>query len=133
MIRHVKSFDFFISYAGPDIAYAETLADTLQPVGRIFIAPQSELLGEDWPNPLTTAIRDTWVTVAIISRHTPAAHFQEGGNTTCPGRGPGRLPHRDTDPSRVARENATTSYRTQITKLSRPSFGIARRDRLGHR
>ncbi|MGH3568896.1 MAG: toll/interleukin-1 receptor domain-containing protein [Pseudonocardia sp.] len=76
MIHHPKSFDFFISYAGPDIAYAEALSDTLQPVGRIFIAPQSELLGEDWPNRLTTAIRDTWVTSAIISRHTPAAHFQ---------------------------------------------------------
>lgn len=76
MIHHSKSFDFFISYAGPDIEYAETLSDTLQPVGRIFIAPQSELLGEDWPSRLTTTIRDTWVTLAIISRHTPAAHYQ---------------------------------------------------------
>lgn len=76
MIRHSKSFDFFISYAGPDNAYAQTLSDTLQPVGRIFIAPQAELLGDDWPNRLTTTIRDTWVTLAIISRHTPAAHFQ---------------------------------------------------------
>lgn len=76
MIRRSKSFDFFISYAGPDIAYAQTLSDTLQPVGRIFIAPHSELLGEDWPTRLTTTIRDTWVTLAIISRHTPAAYFQ---------------------------------------------------------
>ena len=76
MIRHPKSFDFFISYAGPDIAYAQTLSNALQPAGRIFIAPQSELLGEDWPNRLTATIRDTWVTLAIISRHTPAAHFQ---------------------------------------------------------
>jgi hypothetical protein len=77
VIRHSKSFDFFISYAGPDIAYAQTLSDTLQPVGRIFIAPQSELPGDDWPARLTTTIRDTWVTLAIISRHTPAAHFQK--------------------------------------------------------
>lgn len=76
VIRHPKSFDFFISYPGPDIAYAQTLSDALQPLGRIFIAPQSELLGEDWPNRLTTTIRDTWVTLAIISRHTPAAYFQ---------------------------------------------------------
>lgn len=76
MIRHPKSLDFFISYAGPDIAYAQTLSDALQPAGRIFIAPQSELLGEDWPNRLTITIRDTWVTLAIISRHTPAAHCQ---------------------------------------------------------
>lgn len=47
MIRASKSYDFFISYAGPDIAYAKTLSDTLQPVGRIFLAPQSFLPGED--------------------------------------------------------------------------------------
>lgn len=76
MTRASKSFDFFISYAGPDIAYAEILSDALQPVGQIFLAPQSELLGEDWPTRLTTAIRDAWVTLAVISRHTPAAHFQ---------------------------------------------------------
>lgn len=76
MTRTSKSFDFFISYAGPDIAYAQTLSDALQPVGRIFIAPESELLGDDWPNRLTTTIRDTWVTLVIISRHTPAAYFQ---------------------------------------------------------
>jgi hypothetical protein len=76
MMRDSKQFDFFISYAGPDIAYAKTLRDTLQPVGRIFLAPQSELLGEDWPTRLTMAIRDAWVTLALVSRHTPAAHFQ---------------------------------------------------------
>ncbi len=76
MIRDFKSYDFFISYAGHDIAYAETLSDALQPIGRIFFAPRSELLGEDWPTRLATAIRDTWVTLVIISRHTPAAYFQ---------------------------------------------------------
>ncbi|MGI9002501.1 MAG: toll/interleukin-1 receptor domain-containing protein [Pseudonocardia sp.] len=76
MIRHPKSFDFFISYAGPDVTYAQALSDALQPLGRIFMAPQSGLLGEDWPNRLSTTIRDAWVTLAIISRHTPAAHFQ---------------------------------------------------------
>lgn len=76
MIPTSKSFDFFISYAGPDIVYAEALLNALQPVGSIFIAPQSELPGEDWPARSTTAIRDTWVTLAVISRHTPAAHFQ---------------------------------------------------------
>ncbi|MGH3831387.1 MAG: toll/interleukin-1 receptor domain-containing protein [Pseudonocardiaceae bacterium] len=43
---------------------------------RVFFAPRSELLGEDWPTRLAEAIRDTWVTLALISRHTPAAHFQ---------------------------------------------------------
>ncbi|MGH3800369.1 MAG: toll/interleukin-1 receptor domain-containing protein [Pseudonocardiaceae bacterium] len=76
MIRDSKQFDFFISYAGPDIAYAQTLRDTPQPVGRIFLAPQSELLGEDWPTRLTMAVRDAWVTLALVSQHTPAAHFQ---------------------------------------------------------
>lgn len=76
MIRDFKSFDFFISYAGSDIAYAEMLTDALQPVGRIFLAPRSGLPGEDWPTRLVTAIRDTWVTLVIISRHTPAAYFQ---------------------------------------------------------
>jgi TIR domain len=76
VIRVSKSYDFFISYAGPDIAYAQTLSDTLQPVGRIFLAPQSLLPGEDWPTRLPIAIRDTWVTLVVISQHTPAAHFQ---------------------------------------------------------
>ena len=76
MIRASKSYDFFIAYAGPDIAYAQTLSDTLQPVGRIFLAPQSLLPGVDWPARLPIVIKDTWVTLAIISRHTLAAHFQ---------------------------------------------------------
>jgi len=76
VIRVFKSYDFFISYAGHDIAYAQTLSDTLQPVGRIFLAPQSLLPGEDWPTSLPMVIKDTWVTLVIISRHTPAAHFQ---------------------------------------------------------
>ncbi|MGH3694562.1 MAG: toll/interleukin-1 receptor domain-containing protein [Pseudonocardiaceae bacterium] len=76
MIRDSKQFDFFISYAGPDIAYAQTLRDALQPVGQIFLAPQSELLGEDWPTRLTMAVKDAWVTLALVSQHTPAAHFQ---------------------------------------------------------
>lgn len=76
MIRVSKLYDFFISYAAPDIAYAQTLWDTLQPVGRTYLAPQSGLLGEDWPSRLPIVIRDTWVTLVIISQHTPAAHFQ---------------------------------------------------------
>lgn len=76
MIRASKPYDFFISYAGPDIAYAQTLWDTLQSVGRTYLAPQSLLPGEDWPNRLPIVIRDTWVTLAIISQRTPAAHFQ---------------------------------------------------------
>ncbi|MGH3935577.1 MAG: toll/interleukin-1 receptor domain-containing protein [Pseudonocardiaceae bacterium] len=76
MIRTSKSYDFFISYAGPDIAYAQKLSDTLQPVGRTFLAPQSFLPGEDWPAHLPIMIKDTWVTLVIISQHTPAAHFQ---------------------------------------------------------
>jgi len=77
VIRNFKSFDFFISYAGPDLTHAETLRDALQPVARIFLAPQSELLGDDWPTRLPEAIRDAWVTLVIVSRHTPAAHFQK--------------------------------------------------------
>ena len=76
MIRASKSYDFFISYAGPDIDYAQMLSETLQPVGRIFLAPQSLLLGEDWPTRLPIMIKDSWVTLIIISQHTPAAHFQ---------------------------------------------------------
>jgi hypothetical protein len=76
VISASKSYDFFISYAGPDIAYAQALSDTLQPAGRIFLAPQSLLPGEDWPTRLPIVIKDTWVTLTIISRHTPAAHFQ---------------------------------------------------------
>lgn len=76
VVSAFKSYDFFISYAGPDIAYAQTLSDTLQPVGRIFLAPQSLMPGEDWPTRLPIVIRDTWVTLVIISQHTPAAHFQ---------------------------------------------------------
>ncbi len=76
MIRGLKSFDFFISYAGPDIEYAEMLSDALRPVGTIFLASRSVLPGEDWPARLATVIRDTWVTLVIISRHTPAAYFQ---------------------------------------------------------
>lgn len=76
MISAFKSYDFFISYAGPDIVYAQTLSDTLQSVGRVFLAPQSLFPGEDWPTRLPTVIRDTWVTLVIISQHTPAAHFQ---------------------------------------------------------
>ena len=76
VIHNSKQFDFFISYAGPDLAYAEMLRDTLQPAALIFLAPESELLGEDWPTRLPKAIRDAWVTLVIISRNTPAAHFQ---------------------------------------------------------
>lgn len=76
MIRTSKPYDFFISYAGPDIAYAQTLWDTLQPVSRTYLAPQSGLPGEDWPHRLPMVIRDTWVTLATISQHSPAAHFQ---------------------------------------------------------
>lgn len=76
MISAVKSYDFFISYAGPDIAYAQTLWDTLQPAGRTYLAPQSRLPGEDWPSRLPIVIRDTWVTLVIVSQHTPDAHFQ---------------------------------------------------------
>lgn len=76
MISAFKSYDFFISYAGPDIAYAQTLSDTLQPVGRIFLASQSLMPGEDWPTRLPIVIKDTWVTLVIISQRTPAAHFQ---------------------------------------------------------
>ncbi|MGH3937946.1 MAG: toll/interleukin-1 receptor domain-containing protein [Pseudonocardiaceae bacterium] len=76
MISLSKSYDFFISYAGPDIAYAQALSDTLRPVGRIFLAPQSFLPGEDWPTRLPALIKDTWVMLVIISQHTPAAHFQ---------------------------------------------------------
>ncbi|MGH3931893.1 MAG: toll/interleukin-1 receptor domain-containing protein [Pseudonocardiaceae bacterium] len=70
VIHKSKSFDFFISYAGPDLVYAETLRNTLQPTALIFLAPESELLGEDWPTRLPKAIRDAWVTLAIISRST---------------------------------------------------------------
>lgn len=76
MIPTSKLYDFFISYPGPDIAYAQTLCDTLRPVGQTYLAPQSLLPGEDWPHRLPMVIRDTWVTLAIISQHTPAAHFQ---------------------------------------------------------
>lgn len=76
MIRASRPYDFFISYSGPDIAYAQTLWDALQPVGRTYLAPQSLLPGDDWPSRLPIVIRDTWVTLAIITRHTPAAHFQ---------------------------------------------------------
>lgn len=76
MIRVSKLYDFFISYAGPDIAYSQMLWDTLQPVSRTYLAPQAGLPGEDWPTRLPIVIRDTWVTLAVISRHTPAAHFQ---------------------------------------------------------
>jgi hypothetical protein len=76
VIRASKSYDFFISYSGPDIAYAQKLWEALQPVGRTYLAPESGLLGEDWPARLPMVIRDAWVTLAIISRHTPAAHFQ---------------------------------------------------------
>jgi hypothetical protein len=76
MTSNLRQFDFFISYAGPDIAYAKTLRDSLQPVGRIFLAPESELLGEDWPARLPMAIRDAWVTLVLVSQHTPTAHFQ---------------------------------------------------------
>jgi hypothetical protein len=55
-----KLNDFFISYPGPDIAYAQTLCDTLWPVGRTYLAPQPLLPGEDWPNRLPMVIRDTW-------------------------------------------------------------------------
>lgn len=76
MIRPSRAYDFFISYAGADIAHAQTLWDALQPVSRTYLAPQSGLLGEDWPRRLPMAIRDAWVTLAIISQHTPAAHYQ---------------------------------------------------------
>ncbi|MCA1602864.1 MAG: toll/interleukin-1 receptor domain-containing protein [Acidobacteria bacterium] len=76
MIRNLKSFDFFISYAGPDLTFAKSLRDSLQSVALVFLAPESELLGDDWPTRLPETIRDTWVTLAIISRYTPAAHFQ---------------------------------------------------------
>ncbi|MCA1604519.1 MAG: toll/interleukin-1 receptor domain-containing protein [Acidobacteria bacterium] len=76
MIRDFKVYNFFISYAGPDLAYAKMLRDSLQSVALVFLAPESDLLGDDWPIRLPETIRDTWVTLAIISRYTPAAHFQ---------------------------------------------------------
>lgn len=52
------------------------LRKALQPAALVFLAPESELLGEDWPTRLPQAIREAWVTLAIISRSTLAAHFQ---------------------------------------------------------
>ena len=76
MILNSKSYDFFISYAGPDTGCAETLADALRPVGQIFIEPHSVLLGDDWPTRLAMAIQNTWVTLVIVSKNTEDAHFQ---------------------------------------------------------
>ncbi|MCA1601520.1 MAG: toll/interleukin-1 receptor domain-containing protein [Acidobacteria bacterium] len=76
MSRNLKSFDFFISYAGPDLTFAKSLRDSLQSVALVFLAPESEMLGDDWPTRLPETIRGAWVTLAIISRYTPAAHFQ---------------------------------------------------------
>ena len=102
------------------------------PVGRVFIAPESELPGEDWPTRLTTTIRETWVTLVVISRHACRALSAGRDTTRCEG-GPGGFSHRDTDTPGVVWRNATAAYRAQVQELSRPSFGIASRDRLDHR
>jgi hypothetical protein len=51
MILASKSYDFFVSYAGPDIAYAQMLSET-SPARRKNLSHTSVLLlGEDWPDP----------------------------------------------------------------------------------
>jgi hypothetical protein len=71
-----RRFDYFISYPRPDEALALSVADDLGSYGRVFIACRDILPGEDGYTRIPQTIRDSWVTIAIITDATQDAIYQ---------------------------------------------------------
>lgn len=71
-------WDFFISFAWPDHARSEELADLLEGQGwRVFFAGRAIGPGATWNDELMRALKGSRVVVVLLSEHTATAHFQK--------------------------------------------------------
>jgi hypothetical protein len=69
-------YEFFIAHAGIDKAQAEELYQLLDPKVRTFLDSRCILPGDDWDTEIAKAQRRSLVTVVLISKNTPTAHYQ---------------------------------------------------------
>lgn len=71
------SWDYFISFASPDLAKAELLADALNELGlRVFLSSRELGPGAVWSSELPRAVEGSRGVAVLLSEHTDKAHFQ---------------------------------------------------------
>ena len=70
-------WDYFLSFATPDQARAEQLAELLEEEGwRVFLSSRSIEPGTAWDERLSAALRGSRVAVVLLSEHGATAHYQ---------------------------------------------------------
>lgn len=68
-------WDFFLAHASPDKPVAEALRLHLMPRWRVFLDRPALAPGDRWAQRIPEALLASRVVVALISRHTPKAHY----------------------------------------------------------
>ena len=76
LLSPARAWDVFIAYPTSDRACADRLYDELVTRWRVFIDHRCLLPGDDWDRTLSTAQRDSLVTVVLVSPNTEAAYYQ---------------------------------------------------------
>ena len=70
-------YDIFLAHASADIGFATRLYRLLTPRCRVFLASQSLLAGDSWNTEIALALRDSLVTVVLISSNTESSFYQQ--------------------------------------------------------
>ena len=77
-MAELESWDFFVSFPGPDLARAEEVAEGLRRLGwSVFIGSQSLRAGDRWKTKTAEAIACARVVVVLLSDHTKEGDIQQ--------------------------------------------------------
>jgi hypothetical protein len=73
----IYRWDFFLAHAGADSATAGALYEALSPTTRVFLDERSMLPGDPWTRILPAVLRETRITVVLVSTHTRDAWYED--------------------------------------------------------
>ena len=73
----IEQWDFFLAHAGADTGLALALYDLLARNARVFLDERSMRPGDVWTRVLPAVLRQSRITVVLVSAHTRTAWYQE--------------------------------------------------------
>ncbi len=75
-MSRILRYDFFLAHAGADVAAAEELYQLLLPDARVFLDSKTLLPGDDWDHELSSAQKESLITVVLVSSRSGEAYYQ---------------------------------------------------------